>query len=158
MTIPLVIVRLAAVGVIGSTFLPWYSALSGRALCARLILPYVDVEQQDPMLLTRPCRLEDGQLIDLWVFRERGAMVVAVGVLALLVASQARHWPFAVLPLVAICTVGWILADQPGFGDEARDLYSVRWGGWVGLVFAAVIAAGSALVLVRDRTAARDGP
>jgi hypothetical protein len=145
------VIRVFAVGLIGSTVLPWYSAYSGRALCARLVTPYIDTAEQDPVLLTRPCRLQDGTLIDLWVFRERAATLVAVGILALLVASRIPHSLerplLAALPVVAMVTIAAILGDQPGLGDEIGDLYFARWGGWVSLACCIGIAAGCALAL-----------
>ena len=148
---PLPVVRVFAAGLIASTFLPWYTAYSGRALCARLVTPYIDTAEQDPVLLTRPCRLQDGTLIDLWVFRERAAVLVGVGILALLVASRiprSLERPLlTALSIVALVTIAAILGDQPGFGDEIGDLYFVRWGGWVSLACCIGIAAGCALAL-----------
>jgi hypothetical protein len=159
---PLTIVRVFAVGLVGSTFLPWYSAYSGRALCARLVLPYIDTARQDPVLLTRPCRITDGTLIDLWVFQERAAVLVALAVLALLVASRipdaVRRPLLGALAIVALVTIVRILADQPGFGDEIGDLYYVRWGAWVSLACCAGISVGCVLALRRYRSRDRTNP
>jgi hypothetical protein len=152
--IALPVVRVFGIGLIGSTFLPWYSAYSGRALCARLVLPYIDTAEQDPVLLTRPCHLQDGMLVDLWVFKERAAMLLVVGILAVLVASRipgsVQRPLLAVLPIVTLGTIAAILADQPGFGEEIGDLYFVRWGGWVSFACCLGIAVGCALALARS--------
>jgi hypothetical protein len=93
--------------------------------------PYIDIDEQDPELLTRPCRLQDGLVIDLWVFRERAAMLVAVGILELLVAShivRSLQRPLlGILPTVALVTITAILADRPG--SETRSPTSTTSGG-----------------------------
>ena len=161
-TRPFLIIRVFAVGLVGSTFLPWYSAYSGRALCARLVTPYVDVDRQDPVLLTRPCRLRDGTLVDLWLFKERAAMLLAVGIVALLVASRIPRAPERVLlgalPIAALVTIAAIVADQPGLGDEIADLYYVRWGAWVGVACCVGIAAGCVLALAGPQARVREPP
>lgn len=153
------LLRASAVGIAASTLLPWYRAYSGQALCARLLRRYIDVSKQDPVLLTRgSCKLRDGVVVDLWVFRERAAVLVGLGMIALLIAStppagapasrraRLRRMLVMTVAVGSFLTVAGIMLDQPGFGDEIGDLYFLRWGGWFALACGVGILIGGVLM------------
>jgi len=67
---------LASIGLVLLGVGGWFLGAPSRVLrpraVRRLVEPYVDTEQRDPVVMTRGCRLPDGTLIDLWAFQSRG--------------------------------------------------------------------------------------
>jgi hypothetical protein len=117
-------------------FLGWYRAGSGQALCDRVLDGY------GVSAGAGSCRLAGGEIVDLWTFPGRAAVLLAS---ALVVAFLARQEPGRFHPVRAFAVVVLVFAGlqgvvaPPGFGEEIRDTYAPQLGAWVALILAVAI-------------------
>lgn len=109
---------LGGLGLLVSSFLPWYSA-GGESITAWQAFSVVDI---------------------VMAAAASASLIVALVVLARLSVSYpvAGNSVALLFGFVALVLIVWRLIDPPGSGSPSRDI-----GAWLGLISAAVVTAGA---------------
>jgi hypothetical protein len=139
----------AALALIGSIYLPWYTATSDEDFCGFLVAPYGGDGQSDACLFTH------ANSVDLWTFWSPSMLLVGAALAAAIAvsvaqagsrAADARLWRRGALVAILAALVATVIAtDRLITPPGPSGLFSVTYGAWFGFGAALAMLSGAVL-------------